>query len=337
MADECYKEAISPSGILNADRYFNDVKNSLPRRRADSVSGNQDHVFNDKRKREWIDSWVTILNRAPSGLTLFYPRTSNDIDLTNPKTIPPYLFRVFDMKSSGNNDEEVMASSIHASQVRTSGVNDLLGMEDVKATRLLSYHIDPKWRRKYDDQDNLVSWTSSLLYAVQYATYRKHHLRLKNADINICMVQTSQFPQRQFVRDIESLKKYLPIAKDLEEEVEKGFRRRLYQPDFYNGEYFSQGVLNHAGRSCVVSLEQLEDAGIFKLYPALENPRDDYGVIRNVLKVLGLRREWSNEQTTTENDVPDALSIARKCFPGFNEYDVACILLAFKHRELSGK
>lgn len=337
MADECYKEAISPSGILNADRYFNDVKNSLPRRRADSVSGNQDHVFNDKRKREWIDSWVTILNRAPSGLALFYPRTSNDIDLTNPKTIPPYLFRVFDMKSSGNNDEEVMASSIHASQVRTSGVNDLLGMEDVKATRLLSYHIDHKWRRKYDDQDNLVSWTSSLLYAVQYATYRKHHLRLKNADINICMVQTSQFPQRQFVRDIESLKKYLPIAKDLEEEVEKGFRRRLYQPDFYNGEYFSQGVLNHAGRSCVVSLEQLEDAGIFKLYPALENPRDDYGVIRNVLKVLGLRREWSNEQTTTENDVPDALSIARKCFPGFNEYDVACILLAFKHRELSGK
>lgn len=335
--EECYKEAVSASGTLNAHDFVDHLKDSSWIWFLDPDFASQDHAGHYKGERSWVYFWVTILELPSVGPTLFYPQNSSDIDLSSPNTTPPYLFRVFDWKSSGKNDEEVMASSEYASQTQTSVVNDLLDMENLKATRLLSYHIGDKWTRKNDDQDNLVSWTNSLLYAVQYATYRQHRLSLLNTDIKICMVQTSQFPQGQFVRDIELLKKYLPIANNLGGEVKRVFNRRLCKQEFYNGEYFSQGVVNHAGRSCIVSLKQLEDAGIFRLYPELKNPKDSSGYIRNAIRVCDLRREWSEEQTTTEEEISYALNIAQECFEGFDASDIACILLGFRNRKLSGE
>ncbi|EUC40319.1 hypothetical protein COCMIDRAFT_41342 [Bipolaris oryzae ATCC 44560] len=336
VAEKCYKEAMSPSGILNVGRYFNDSKNSQSRRRVDSISGNQHHVFDNEGERQWIEFWVTVLNLSTGGPTLFYPRTSEDIDLSNPDTIPPYLFRVFDKKSSGKNNKKVMASSGYTSQVQSSGVNDLLSMEDSEATKLLYYHIGKKRTRTNDHQDCLLSWTSSLLYAVQYATYRQHRLDLSYTDIEICMVKTSQFLQGQFVRDIELLNKYYPNAEYLGGKIRGLFDLRLNRQEYYNGEYFSQGVVNHSGRSCVVSLEQLEVAGIFKLYPELKDPRDSGGRILNANRVCDLREKWSLQRTTTNEEISCAFRIAQ-CFDGFDKRKIACILLAFKCRGLSDK
>jgi hypothetical protein len=148
------------------------------------------------------------------------------------------------------------------------------------------------------------------------------------------MVDTHKFPQGQFVRDIQLIETYLPTARNCGHEIRSFFFFRPEKTDYYNGEYLSQGVLNHAGRSSVADFKQLENAGLYQLYPQF---KDVAGRYQWTNRVRDLRQEWSEEHTTTYNDVPCALKIARKCFPNFDEHDVACILLAFKCHELSGE
>jgi hypothetical protein len=39
-----------------------------------------------------------------------------------------------------------------------------------------------------------------------------------------------------------------------------------------NGEYLSRGIVVHQNRSCVISLENLIKAGLYELYPELDDP-----------------------------------------------------------------
>lgn len=58
-------------------------------------------------------------------------------------------------------------------------------------------------------EDNLVSWTSSLLYALVYIIY--HLAKVDNIgtfDIHVCVIDTSDFPKRVFLRDLDLILAY---------------------------------------------------------------------------------------------------------------------------------
>lgn len=95
-----------------------------------------------------------------------------------------------------------------------------------------------------------------------------------------------------------------------------------------NGEYLSQGLVNHSGRSCVLSLDMLVEAGLYSLYPELS--KETYSWTKRVLE---LREAWSTEQVTNQREVQLALQIARQCFAGIDISDIAAILLSFKNRK----
>ena len=72
------------------------------------------------------------------------------------------------------------------------------------------------------------------------------------------------------------------------------FDFRLENEDFYNGEYLSQGAVNHTDRSYIVSLEHLIKAGLFQLYSEFEDARGSENWAKRVLE---LRRNWSAESS----------------------------------------
>ena len=112
-----------------------------------------------------------------------------------------------------------------------------------------------------------MSWSSSLLLVLQYALYRHKHRRDGSSlsDIFIIMIDTRGFPQRTFLRDLDALDYYPKLIK-LEADLETLKGWRVPGEEKYFGEYLTQGYLEIEGHCCRVSMQQLIDTGLFKLY-----------------------------------------------------------------------
>jgi hypothetical protein len=178
--------------------------------------------------------------------------------------------------------------------------------------------------------DNLMSWSSSLLFVIQYAIWRCHKRRCDHAEVEICMIDTRKFPRGQFARDKSLLRAYRE-ASELDEKMRSFFNFRLENAYYDNGEYLSQGVLHHTGRPSVVSLAQLIQAGLYDLYPEFADPAANDSWTK---RVGFLRSGWFIEHTTTQLDIQRAVEMARACFKSFDASDVALLLLSFKNRKL---
>jgi hypothetical protein len=99
----------------------------------------------------------------------------------------------------------------------------------------------------------------------------------------------------------------------------------------YNGENLSQGTVNHKERSCVLSLQNLIDAGLCVSYPELDDFEGRYGWTN---RVLALRSMWAFPGSTTQHDIHLAVQLAESCFPGMVTLDIALMFLTFRHRNL---
>jgi hypothetical protein len=354
-AEACYEQAIRPDGILCADDYFHpleeaclawpydpDFDSERYYEHENQLLVDEDYAaaFREQRDQEseehqhkrqsWVDFWIGALHNAPNGPTLFYPplslhRESFDLD------VPRYLFRTFDAVSSGRNDENVVASIVNRNGAQESNRTDILSREKQDGAEMLYMHLKKNCFGGAG-QDNLMSWTSSLLYAIQYAVWRAHIRGRHPSEISICAIDTSKFPLGQFVRDIPLLEAYREAAEQLGGSLLEFFDFRLRTSDYYNGEYLSQGAVNHSGRSCMMSLERLIQAGLFQLYPEFD---DAEGRKKWAKRVRELRHLWSTEQDTSEQEIQIALKVARDCFAQLEPVHLASMLLSFKQRKYS--
>jgi hypothetical protein len=102
---------------------------------------------------------------------------------------------------------------------------------------------------------------------------------------------------------------------------------------YYNGEHLSQGTINHKGRSSVFSLQDLIDAGLCELYPELDDPEGRTGWTN---RVRTLRDMWRIPRITTQQDIRLAAQLARSCFQGMSERDIALMFLTFRSRKIQG-
>ncbi|PSR81435.1 hypothetical protein BD289DRAFT_439147 [Coniella lustricola] len=159
--------------------------------------------------------------------------------MAHPDDTVRYLFRVSDYKSKGYSDEKVVQSEASLSGSNSSTY--LLDMDPRAAARMLYRHLD--WKAGGPPSD-LVSWTSSLLFALQYAFYRCHHYGVEPKDVKICIVDTKRFGEGQFMRDtqlISALKRSASklLSDELLVDAAKFFTFRLTFEEYYNGEYLS--------------------------------------------------------------------------------------------------
>jgi hypothetical protein len=113
---------------------------------------------------------------------------------------------------------------------------DLLSLEPEEASRRLYAHLIKRCSEG-DGSDNLMSWSSSLLFVIQYAIWRSSRINCSPADIKICAVDTTKFSRGQFARDMWLIYMYRDVFSsnsDMQNLV------RLREGDYDNGVVLSR-------------------------------------------------------------------------------------------------
>ena len=353
ILEACYVQALS--GNLHVDNYFaplyeaNPVSPYDPDFDSEAYYDHEDRLQIDEdyaeaesmrkqRKSEerdenemrthraWVEFWVRMLHGCQGGPTLFWPYP-DDTEFEDLPEIPRYLFRAFDAASSGKSDETVVASSASIHQKKTSRT-DLLSLEIEGRAEKLYAHLKKKCFGDADHADNLMSWSSSMLFVLQYAIWRCSTSHRSPGDTYICVVDTARFPRGQFARDTWLLEQCRG-SQNASTKIQDEFRLR--ERGYDNGEYLSQGLLVHRNRSAVATLNDIIKSGLYKLYPEFDDP---YGKKKWTNRVRDLRSAWAQDRSTSCEELQRASDIAMACFGELQPRELAICLLTLKNLRL---
>ncbi|CAG9982176.1 unnamed protein product [Clonostachys byssicola] len=201
----------------------------------------------------------------------FSPKHENDCFRQKFHDIPRYLFRVF-TPISGSATDTAWAQSLDSRQGGTSSNVDLFDRGDNRLVAdMLNKHL--RWQHG-DGESNVVSWTSSLLYALVHVYQLHASTRDGSAleDIKLCIVDTTECPERSFVRDIDLIRSFSLFdigLRDLKN-LRLGKSQSKSSGCYYFGEYLSQGALKIEGRCQIVSAMDVINGGLYKMLPELE-------------------------------------------------------------------
>ena len=190
---------------------------------------------------------------------LFSPGADSGLRENALKDIPRYLFRVASSKSDGETNTTWVRSKL-ACRDRTSSLEDIFSLlSDEKRTtvaRTLNMHL--RWWPGNPD-DNFVSWTSSLLFVLQYIYYRywseKYGSSLK--EIGLYVIDTKQFPLGTFIRDLDLIDTFSEYDNHLHGKGLDDLRSLRNRPNYYFGEYLSQGSLKIESKCQIICAEFL--------------------------------------------------------------------------------
>ncbi|KAJ5355246.1 uncharacterized protein N7496_012458 [Penicillium cataractarum] len=170
---------------------------------------------------------------------LFSPHPDSGVAESVLDNVPRYLFRVATPESDGITNETWVRSEA-ALRDRGASLEDIFFHLDTKkrteVAKILNLHL--QWQTKNDLLDNFVSWTSSLLFAIQYIYYRHHKDNTPLEDIKLFVVDTTMFPRGIFMRDLDLIDIFCESNTRLND-----FRSLRNGGTYYFGEYFSQGSL----------------------------------------------------------------------------------------------
>ncbi|KAH7021756.1 hypothetical protein B0J12DRAFT_391648 [Macrophomina phaseolina] len=183
--------------------------------------------------------------------------------------IPRYLFRVFTPESGGETNRSWTKSRDARFDGEMSIVDILARQDDYQVANMLNRHL--RWWPC--SEDNFVSWTSSLLFALQYTFFLHISDRDRSTfdDIKICIIDTTNFAEGVFLRDMDLIQAYRSLGPGLKNLWD--LRSRKHDDlarSFYFGEYLSQGALKIEGKCEIVSTQEIIDHGLFHLQPEFE-------------------------------------------------------------------
>lgn len=340
VLEECYSQSARNSGSLHASRWF-DAKEKTVRESQYESDEKYTEPWLDRYNRcklqrmmaeqrittTWVRFWRDHVHRYQDGPTLFWPLDEGDgcSELPEP---PKYLFRAADDYSSGLSNDNFVASIASMYGEHGSTRVDNLSLDRVDAAEALYSHLNKSCFGGYPP-DDWMSWSSSLLFIIQYAIWRAWKSNLPPDRVRICAVDTTEYPRGQFVRDKWLFAKY---RKEFSDRVDMKSFIDLRASRYDNGEYLSQGRVNIKNRSCVFSLTDLVNSGLYDLYPEFG---DENGKTKWTNRVQELRSRWKNFQRATRSDIHLASRIAENCFCEFDADEMTVMLLAFKNYRFS--
>ncbi|KAK3614236.1 hypothetical protein LTR56_027382, partial [Elasticomyces elasticus] len=178
--------------------------------------------------------------------------------------VPRFLFRIYTPKSDGYTDEHQASSRDATSEAHMSN-EDVFSAQTPEAIAIrIADHL---WWRKFPRSDNLVSWSSSILFLVPYIFYRHHESSDRSSlhDIRLLVIDTEKFPARTFIRDIDLISAFKGFDTREEKDL-KSMAHLRSNTDCYFGEYLSQGSLRISGKCSSVSAQTMIDRGLFDLH-----------------------------------------------------------------------
>lgn len=216
--------------------------------------------------------------------TRFNAEHSQDADgvlAASLEDIPRYLFRVTHHDSQGTTTRTHVSSAAYG--VEDFHLTDLYQIQpletaaDILHDHLMERYIAPPNADR--PTRNLVSWTSSLLFALQCALYNHHRNRWRKTynlgNIYILMVDTHQFQNGTFARDIQAIDFFRRFSNASNQEGFELLSRWRNGDDYYNGEYLSQGKLTIGpSAACRASMKELISRGLEDICPQLMEKRN---------------------------------------------------------------
>lgn len=252
--------------------------------------------------------------------------------------IPRYLFRIHAPPSAGTTTTSCVippASSAADPELRA----DIFSHPPGPAGDILHDHF--KWTSSHEGTCNLISWTSSLLVALQFGFYR--HGGSWNSsllsEIRLLILDTRGLPEGTFIKDVEIMR---ALAPDLPPEAalhdHLSLReRRTGAGRYYFGEYLSQGDLGIEGRCAEAPMDSLIYFRLFDLQPGFG---DEAAWARWANRVLSLRVPFIQLGTfppivppTDQDQIRRAIVLASACFGDRFAVPVALMLLALRPRQ----
>lgn len=265
---------------------------------------------------------------------LFRPDPS-DRELHNSMgNIPTYLFRLYGPTTTGRTTEfEVTSPAWVYPQEHLTSRMSLFERHPDDARRLIYDHL--RWGDKeHEATCNLMSWTSSLLFAILYGIYRSSHGKLGHAqvptqDLQILVVNTQLFPPGAFIRDLDLIDAFPPLTS---KQIKLREWRTRCERRLYFGEFLSQGSLNIEGRCVQTSLKALIDNGVFELCPGMENKAHWHDWANRTVDLREPFRTNIAPAPTSKRDLRVALVIAESCFGTCWTLPLLLTLLSFKPR-----
>ncbi|XMA13668.1 hypothetical protein WAI453_006459 [Rhynchosporium graminicola] len=163
------------------------------------------------------DSEITdafhALSVADPEYLLFRPGLENARLSEKFNQIPRYLFRVFTPRSRGKTNWTWTKSMDARGGNRNSKVDIFARENRAEVAGMLYRHL--RWWQ--GPEDNFVSWTSSLLFALVYIFHLRANTRNGSAFDNIflCIIDTTEFPKEVFMQDLDLIQAYLGYSDDL--------------------------------------------------------------------------------------------------------------------------
>lgn len=211
---------------------------------------------------------------------------------------PHFLYRVHTPQTSGQTETKFVASS-----GAEEGHKDILQLDKDAATKMIGRHMSLFYR---GTQDNLMSWTSSLLFAIVYAIWRKE--TIANPDqVRIFILDTSRLPPKAFLPLIPLLEAYkTPLEDKLDHK-------------WHHEEYLSQGKLEiPQGAMEVTTLKNMFDIGLQEFYPKLASKMHFNGFyipVAELRRLLDTRQPLPPQASSpTPEDVRLVTDIAEGCY-----------------------
>ncbi|KXH62685.1 hypothetical protein CNYM01_13112 [Colletotrichum nymphaeae SA-01] len=257
---------------------------------------------------------------TPSFSTPFNPDPSNSHLNESLEGIPRYLFRVSDPSALGITTETEVCSE--AARISPEHLRDLYQLPSQQAAQPLNTHL---WGNCSDsglDRCNLVSWTSSLLVALQLGFFC--HGRSWNpqelSEIKVLMIDTRQFDSRVFARDLQAIAAFKDVS-------EAGTKLRLLYEwrssgRFYPAEYLSQGkLIISPEKSCQVSMQELVNRGIRNVCSGLGN---DAHWDKWAIRIRDLRTELKSQSPPIRStEVQAAINVAK----AFGHFEIPGVIM----------
>ncbi|KAJ3479331.1 hypothetical protein NLG97_g8345 [Lecanicillium saksenae] len=178
-----------------------------------------------------------------------------------------------------------------------------------RTAEMIHRHLE--WHEGADD--NLVSWTSSLLFALVYIFHLHANIRNRTEfqDIQLCVLDTSGLPDDAFIRDMDLVDAFQDEYQPLRDF--KNMRRT-----YYFGEYLSQGALKIEGRCDIITAKCMIKHGLYDIRPEFEEfaswevrPRPPWAnPTRDLRRIISL--EKSERPGITTAGLQAALGIAHE-------------------------
>lgn len=243
---------------------------------------------------------------------LFRPRAHARWSELELSSVPDFLFRVYTPESDGLTNEEE-ASSRGAVAEEYGHNEDIFATETLEATaQRVADHL---WWAEGGRRDNLVSWSSSILFLIRYVFYRHYNNRDGSSfhDIRLLIIDTKKFPAQTFIRDLDLISAFERFDIRQEKGLQAMARMRK-NTNFYFGEYLSQGSL-HIGRNCnIVSAQAMIDRGLLDLRPLFKRAfqgEDWHSWAKSILTVREAIKEIPRDAPAPLEMLDKAFDIAR--------------------------